>query len=131
MVQTVTSGTGTAARLGDRPLAGKTGTSQDYRDAWFIGFTSDYVTGVWIGNDDDSSMKKATGGGLPARIFRAFMEDAERNLPPRPLVGTTLFVSEEDEPPALPFAEDRGEPAKQSSQSEILGAFEDLLNSLF
>jgi penicillin-binding protein 1A len=128
---TVVEGTGTSASLKGRPAAGKTGTSQDYRDAWFIGFTSDYVTGVWIGNDDDSSMKKATGGGLPARIFRAFMEDAERNLPPRPLVGTTLFVSEEDEPPALPFAEDRGEPAKQSSQSEILGAFEDLLNSLF
>jgi penicillin-binding protein 1A len=128
---TVIEGTGTSAALKNRPTAGKTGTSQDYRDAWFIGFTSDFVTGVWIGNDDDSSMKKATGGGLPARIFRAFMEDAERNQPPRPLVGTTLFVSDEEEAPPLPFAEDRGEAPKQSSQSEILGAFEDLLNSLF
>ena len=61
------TGTGRAARLGDRPSGGKTGTTQDYRDAWFVGFTADYVCGVWIGNDDNSSMRKATGGCLPAQ----------------------------------------------------------------
>ena len=61
MQAVVTSGTGQAASL-DRPVAGKTGTSQDYRDAWFIGFTADLVTGVWVGNDDNTPMNKVTGG---------------------------------------------------------------------
>ena len=82
----VSSGTGRAAAL-DRPAAGKTGTSQDYRDAWFVGFTADYVTGVWIGNDDGEPMNRITGGTLPARLWKTFMTEAHRNLPPRPLPG--------------------------------------------
>jgi penicillin-binding protein 1A len=85
MVQTVTTGTGKAARLDERPSAGKTGTTQDFRDAWFVGFTSDLVCGVWIGNDDNRPMKHATGGGLPARVFHNFMESAEAGVPARPL----------------------------------------------
>ena len=73
--QVVRTGTGRAARLGGRE-AGKTGTSQSFRDAWFVGFAGDLVAGVWVGNDDDRPMKKVTGGGLPARIWRAFMRDA-------------------------------------------------------
>ena len=73
--ETVRTGTGRAARLG-RGEAGKTGTSQSFRDAWFVGFAGDLVAGVWVGNDDDRPMKKVTGGGLPARIWRAFMRDA-------------------------------------------------------
>ena len=73
-------GTGKGAKL-DRPAAGKTGTSQDYRDAWFFGFTGDYTTGVWIGNDDDSSMKRITGGSLPVQVWRGVMGDAERGKP--------------------------------------------------
>ena len=72
MVAVVRSGTGTAARI-DRPAAGKTGTTQDYRDAWFIGFTRDLVVGVWVGNDDHSPTDKVTGGGLPAQIWHDFM----------------------------------------------------------
>jgi penicillin-binding protein 1A len=92
MVETVTSGTGKAARLEERPSAGKTGTTQDSRDAWFVGFTADLVCGVWIGNDDTRPMHKvsgltATGGGVPAHIFHAFMEEAEQGLPVRPLAG--------------------------------------------
>ncbi|HTQ12600.1 MAG TPA: PBP1A family penicillin-binding protein [Rhizomicrobium sp.] len=87
MMETVATGTGRAARLADRPTAGKTGTTQDYHDAWFVGFTADLVTGVWIGNDDYRPMNKATGGGLPARIFHTFMEDAEAGKPVRPLAG--------------------------------------------
>ncbi|MGC2857351.1 transglycosylase domain-containing protein [Novispirillum sp. DQ9] len=77
-------GTGKAAAL-DRPAAGKTGTSQSNRDAWFIGYTADMVAGVWVGNDDDTPMKGVTGGGLPARIWKQVMTEAHRGLPPRPL----------------------------------------------
>jgi len=84
MQAVVREGTGRAASL-DRPTAGKTGTSQDYRDAWFVGYTADYVAGVWIGNDDGEAMERITGGSLPARIWRAFMQEAHRGLPARPL----------------------------------------------
>lgn len=87
MVETVTTGTGRAAKLSDRPSAGKTGTTQDFRDAWFVGFSADLVCGVWIGNDDNSPMAHATGGALPARVFKSFMEEAERGFPPKPLPG--------------------------------------------
>ncbi|NRG18526.1 transglycosylase domain-containing protein [Rhizobiales bacterium] len=71
----VERGTGGRARL-SVPAYGKTGTSQDYRDAWFIGFAGDLVVGVWVGNDDNSPMKRVTGGSLPARIWHDFMTEA-------------------------------------------------------
>ena len=80
MVQTIKNGTGRAARL-DRPAAGKTGTSQDHRDAWFVGYTPDLVASVWVGNDNGSPMAKVTGGGLPARIWRTFMMRAHKGRP--------------------------------------------------
>ena len=64
--------TGKHAQL-DRPAAGKTGTSQNFRDAWFIGLTAELVTGVWVGNDDNSPMNGVTGRGLPAETWRKFM----------------------------------------------------------
>ncbi len=84
MTDVIAYGTGKAAKL-DRPAAGKTGTSQDYRNAWFIGFTADLVTGVWFGNDDNSPMKRVTGGMLPAHTWHEFMATAETNLPVRDL----------------------------------------------
>jgi penicillin-binding protein 1A len=69
-------GTATAARL-DRPVGGKTGTSQDYHDAWFVGFTSDLVVGVWVGNDDNAPMNGVTGGSVPASIWHDFVAAAE------------------------------------------------------
>ncbi len=102
MTGTVTQGTGRAASLGARPVAGKTGTSQAYRDAWFVGFTADYVTGVWIGNDAGTPMKRATGGGLPARIFRAYMVKAEEKRPITPLIGAGMAPPEELLPVLLP-----------------------------
>ncbi|MCF7643720.1 hypothetical protein, partial [Acinetobacter johnsonii] len=75
--------------------AGKTGTTQDFHDAWFVGFTADLVCGVWIGNDDNSPMAHATGGTLPARIFHAFMTEAESGLPVRPLVGSLAVAAAE------------------------------------
>lgn len=82
----VTYGTGKAAML-DRPTVGKTGTTQDYKDAWFMGYTADLVGGVWLGNDDGALMKKVTGGGLPAKLWHAIMADAHQGLPPRSLPG--------------------------------------------
>jgi penicillin-binding protein 1A len=101
MTGTVTAGTGRAASLGARPVAGKTGTSQDYRDAWFVGFTSNLITGVWIGNDSGAPMKRATGGGLPARIFKAYMLKAEQDLPVAPLIGTGMAPPPEEPAPML------------------------------
>ncbi len=78
-------GTGRAARIA-WPAGGKTGTSQDFRDAWFIGFTRQYVTGVWVGNDDGSPTGKVTGGGLPARIWADYMTEALAGEPSLKLV---------------------------------------------
>jgi penicillin-binding protein 1A len=84
MSSVVDIGTGRGANLG-RPAAGKTGTGQDFRDAWFIGFTAELVTGVWVGNDDNSPMKKVTGGSLPTQLWHAFMASALAGEPIRPL----------------------------------------------
>jgi penicillin-binding protein 1A len=81
----VTEGTGRSAAIAGHEAAGKTGTTQDYHDAWFVGFTADYVTGVWVGNDDSSPMKTVTGGSLPATIWHDAMTVAERNMPATPL----------------------------------------------
>ena len=80
---TLDRGTGRGASL-RRFVAGKTGTSSDYRDAWFVGFTDALVVGVWVGNDDGRPMPHVTGGGLPARIFREFILRAQGDLPFRP-----------------------------------------------
>ena len=76
----IETGTGHGAKLGKREAGGKTGTSQDYRDAWFIGYTSQMTTGVWLGNDDNSSMKKVTGGLLPVDIWKSYMLKSHKGL---------------------------------------------------
>lgn len=70
------------------PSAGKTGTSQNSRDAWFVGYTANLTTGVWFGNDDGTPMKKVTGGALPAQAWHEFMVAAHEGVPVRPLPGT-------------------------------------------
>jgi penicillin-binding protein 1A len=87
MHETLTSGTARHADLPGWQAAGKTGTSQDFRDAWFIGYTSRLVTGVWLGNDDSSPTRRATGGGLPVDIWSRFMKTALRGTAPAPLPG--------------------------------------------
>jgi membrane peptidoglycan carboxypeptidase len=99
----VREGTGRAAAL-DQPVGGKTGTSEDYHDAWFIGFTSDLIVGVWVGNDDNSSMNSVTGGSLPASIWHDFVSRAEAGHRPQSAPGVFDFngVSLNDNPAAPP-----------------------------
>ncbi len=84
MEQTIINGTGKKAKI-NRPAAGKTGTSQSLRDAWFVGFTSNIVVGVWFGNDDDSPMEKITGGTAPAILWGEFMKKAHIDIQPQAL----------------------------------------------
>ena len=91
MRETVASGTARRAELPGWMPAGKTGTSQDFRDAWFIGYTSRLVTGVWLGNDDNTPTKKITGGGLPVEVWADFMKAAHRGKPPEPPVAVAAL----------------------------------------
>jgi penicillin-binding protein 1A len=82
----VLRGTGTGAQL-DRDVAGKTGTSSDWRDAWFVGYTADFVAGAWVGHDDNSPMGRTTGGTLPAQIWADAMRVAHRDIEVHKLPG--------------------------------------------
>ncbi|MRU14803.1 penicillin-binding protein [Roseovarius sp. A21] len=85
MHKVVHGGTGGRAQLPDREAAGKTGTTQAARDAWFLGFTADYVAGVWMGYDDNTPLTGVTGGGLPAEIWHETMVRVHEGIPPKPL----------------------------------------------
>ncbi|MBS7541036.1 transglycosylase domain-containing protein [Ancylobacter lacus] len=86
--ETLVSGTAKRADLPGWPAAGKTGTSQDYRDAWFVGYTGRYIGAVWIGNDDSSPTKKASGGGLPVEIWSRVMRTMHDGQPVVALPGS-------------------------------------------
>lgn len=101
MNQVIEVGTGKRAKLEDREAAGKTGTTSAARDAWFIGFTADYVAGVWMGYDDNRKLTGVTGGGLPADIWRETMVRVHEGLPPRPL-DMTVPVAKVVEAPVDP-----------------------------
>lgn len=90
MRQVVTSGTGTRAKVAGYDIAGKTGTTSDYRDAWFVGYSGGFVAAVWTGKDDNTAMKKVTGGGAPAEIWRNFMTAALPRLKSTPIPGGTV-----------------------------------------
>jgi len=83
----ITGGTGKAAALNGHPAAGKSGTSQDFRDAWFVGYTASRVAAVWVGNDDGKSTRDVTGGSLPAAIWHDVMTSAHARLQPAALPG--------------------------------------------
>jgi len=119
MTQVIERGTGTRARLDGRPAAGKTGTTQAARDAWFIGFTADYVTGVWMGYDDNTPLKGVTGGGLPAEIWHEVMLRVHDGLPVRPLpmiVPEPRLPPQPAQPEAVP-----GQPGVEQSLDEAMG----------
>jgi penicillin-binding protein 1A len=125
MSQVVEAGTGTRARLEQRPAAGKTGTTQAARDAWFIGFTADYVTGVWMGYDDNTPLSGVTGGGLPAEIWRETMVRVEDGLPVRPL---PVYVPE---PPQVIASGTGPVEMVQDAGNAVQSVFKNVLGSLF
>lgn len=110
----ITRGTGTGANI-NRPAAGKTGTTDDSKDAWFVGYTPDLVAAVWIGTDNEGNLSGMTGGNLPATIWRSFMSDALSSYPvrdfPRPAGISDSQLSSDDS-----FREDASDqtPAKQN-----------------
>ena len=91
MKDVVTYGSGRAAKL-PRPMAGKTGTTSDYRDAWFIGFVPQLVCATWVGNDNNTKMNKVTGGSIPANMWRDFMKYALENIPPEDFKRNTDLI---------------------------------------
>jgi penicillin-binding protein 1A len=137
MHETLASGTARHADLPGWQAAGKTGTSQDFRDAWFIGYTSRLVTGVWLGNDDASPTRKATGGGLPVDIWSRFMRAALRGTAPAPLPGVAGggWFAALPQPFAAsnPQVADRGRPAASPPSGGGSGGGLDswLINRLF
>ena len=124
MVAVVESGTGRAARFG-RPIAGKTGTSQNFRDAWFVGFSGDLVAGVWMGNDDDTPMRKVTGAGLPAQLWRAVMADAHAGRAARPLptIEPQEMPTPVGTPPAASVADDDGRASEPDFWDRLIRVF--------
>ncbi|HEY3797443.1 MAG TPA: PBP1A family penicillin-binding protein [Caulobacteraceae bacterium] len=96
MRQVVASGTGAGAKIAGYDLAGKTGTTSDYRDAWFVGYTGGFVAAVWVGRDDNTPMKRVTGGGAPAQIWRAFMAPSLPRLQAQSIPGAVNPAAEPD-----------------------------------
>jgi penicillin-binding protein 1A len=120
----VTQGTGRDAQFEGFEIAGKTGTSQDYRDAWFIGYTADLIAGVWVGNDDNSPMKRVTGGSIPTAIWRDVMEVAHQGLPALPLPGEREAPEESLGPLAVNQNIDL--PSADKANGGFFGSLEDL-----
>jgi penicillin-binding protein 1A len=139
MQQTLTIGTAHKAALPGWPAAGKTGTSQDFRDAWFIGYTGYLVTAVWLGNDDGSPTKKVTGGSLPVEIWSRFMRDAHQGVPVASLPGPSgdnlfsgLFGSANPALPAPPVPMQSAAVTAPQQQTTGTGSLDGwLLNNLF
>ncbi len=128
----VTSGTGRRAEVPGTPASGKTGTTQSYRDAWFCGYTGNYVAAVWYGNDNYSRTNNLTGGRLPAQTWQKFMAYAHSNVDVKDLSGAEFQRIEDPVIPADGLGED-GEPVLQRPPSLTPGAGEKLrdLHRLF
>ncbi len=131
----VKSGTAKRADLGFAPQGGKTGTTQSYRDAWFLGFTAHNVTGVWVGNDDYSQMNEVTGGRIPAPIWKDIMLVAEAGLPPEGLPGIPLNGSFTPAPSTAALENQEVASAEESQlagqQPVVEGSSQQLLDGMF
>ena len=124
MHQVIEAGTGQRARLPDRQAAGKSGTTQASRDAWFIGFTADYVAGVWMGYDDNTPLTGVGGGGLPAEIWQETMSRVHEGLPARPL---PMMAPE----PQRQVATERSQRSRSSTDSQVDRVIMNVLDELF
>ena len=121
MLSSVVSwGTGKAAQL-DRRAAGKTGTSQDFRDAWFVGYTGELVAGVWFGNDNGASMNKVTGGSLPAQLWKRVMKSALEGVTPNGLPGVGPATAPVDAVAAVEATEDAAEATDSDQDGGFIG----------
>ncbi|SDU44374.1 transglycosylase domain-containing protein [Stappia sp. ES.058] len=140
MSETLLTGTGRAAQLPGRPAGGKTGTSQNFRDGWFIGYTGTFTTAVWLGNDNNSPTKRATGGSLPAKIWKDVMTAGHQGLAVAGLPGVSdrpLTVAQPARNPnaPVPAMPAEGDPARRlppmRDGSPDGGGPLDLLNRIF
>jgi penicillin-binding protein 1A len=133
--ETLVSGTARGASLPGWQAAGKTGTSQDFRDAWFIGYTSRLVAGIWLGNDDNTPTKHAVGGGLPVEIWSRFMRTALSGQAPAALPGLgepSWFAAPFSAPAAAPPAPPAPVAEQPSGRSDSGGGLDSwLLDKLF
>jgi penicillin-binding protein 1A len=131
MAQVINDGTGGRAKL-DREAAGKTGTTNSARDAWFVGFTADYVAGVWMGYDDNRPLTGVTGGGLPAEIWHEVMVRVNEGVPARPLpmiipaprAAPQAGVS----PGQIQASTTPSQPVMNPSDTEVEALLQDILN---
>ncbi|MAN99418.1 transglycosylase domain-containing protein [uncultured Roseovarius sp.] len=123
MTKVIEGGTGSRARLPGREAAGKTGTTQAARDAWFLGFTADYVAGVWMGYDDNTPLKGVTGGGLPAEIWQETMVRVHEGIDPKPLP----MLRPQPRPAPTPAPQNQQRRAPLASGNPI----ENILRSIF
>jgi penicillin-binding protein 1A len=114
--QVVLSGTGRRANFDGFPVAGKTGTTNNYHDAWFVGFTGNFVCAVWYGNDDYTSMKEMTGGTLPAATWHELMTYAHQNVEPKPVPGLPAPSPTQHVAAAEPQPQVDGNPAPPQPQ---------------
>ena len=135
MRETLRVGTASKAQLPGWQVAGKTGTSQDFRDAWFVGYTAHLVTGVWLGNDNSSPTRRATGGGLPVESGRRFMRVAHNGVTVAALPGVGGAVAGFDPaaggrpPPAMSRPSPGAQPQRPQQPGGTLDGW--LLDTLF
>ncbi|MBP6012384.1 MAG: PBP1A family penicillin-binding protein [Alphaproteobacteria bacterium] len=137
LFEVIQTGTGQRADLDPRPAGAKTGTSQEWRDAWFVGYTADVVAGVWVGNDDNTAMAKVVGGSIPATIWKAYMLSAHKNIPIHPLPGVDTMgegdIYAEGEPTGEdnPWVERDENSYERRSTERDRSVVEDFFDSLF